>query len=539
MTYNSFVVGTWMAVGYCGLDNSGQVVLNPPDNLDFCFNPAVSQENRPFNTNPLLNNTKNRKYLPAGGDGIKLVTFEFDCPLQDTQGFILFSVRGIAQSSALVANLASPTDVDRVTVDGNIVDPNHIDVFFDDWGYSDLFTTASESGGKKFYLVKLKQDTGARSAFSYHTVMHIRPTGQDGNYNPTQSRWCLYPAIPESWMEFGTSTFKMDIFRMSQLIIFSFNVTEVTKEVETNQGELNQLSTGGLVRADTYQSLIFRLNTLLQVGYPVANCAPRVKGRDTIGYLTNQPVLEKNEVFNWFYYEEGTRGSETFSTWNFEGWNSCSGLLFMESTTMSPTVLRGGENIYRVDWTIDGDDIGTQTVQYPVNVDLLDVGLPSIDDDKSLAYMPTRGTYEALISERGILDFETTRDYFRKTGSFNPTSMADRFYNARRPSGYMVVSSLYPLTNPSITAKERASGLMTNYTTAGGLSISTLDLVYDTGLALSFNIAGAYNTDELKTRTGSTLTPSGDNSGATGIQEGTIFFMYGVAVNSTFTQDPA
>lgn len=593
--YNSLQAGMGISVGYVGWDSNGTFFQKLPyDWSGACDLTQANLDEVIFNIGPSIPLGPDVKYFaPSDNTATELRYFELEIPYRGEeawptggQGFILISMVSWPGADPVPDGTAKfyPADWSWVVYD-EIVDSNHLDLKKTGFRYRDFFSFQAASvepdtGGKHvrlpqplalgsvpislmFKLTPPNLITENPTSFSYHSLMQVRLDGdlsKPGGYSPNRSRVMVYPYLPEDWITqqniYDTLNWRMDVFPMSSATISSIFIDEIPFDERGNNLYTDDIDdyrrietgTGSINSASVYTASINSpITVLAKSGYGAANCNSRVKGGNTVGFLTGVEVLEKNEAFPWNYYDPaitygtipvGTSFSINYSTVNFEGWNQGEGYIWVESTTPSRAELQSDDPVYNIDCLLFGDDqaLGLD-VKYPLSAGR--VGNRGYDAslDRTINTIPFRPSNTADTVAQGV-----SSDLYTKGGSFNTPGMLDRFYNITLPQEYRAIFDLYPLSESVATDFQRASGFTNNYMTAGAVSFNTILLVWQQEQPLA-NISlfnEAYGPFEVKQRGNLEIAgPAGINPGINTIPAGTVFVTYGATYTSLFTPDPS
>jgi hypothetical protein len=599
--YSSLHAGAHISVGYIGWDTEDNYFERLPDDFEEACDPNQSPENKIFNRNPAFPLTESTKYFdPIATTTSNIRCFELEIPYRPGEpwptsgsGFILISI--LTWPGATVIPGAS--NLDRVN-DWNwlfygttgspptsgVLDPNHIDLLVNGFGYRDLYAATAgssqpDTGGKHLRvsgsaaLVSLmykisSPQTGNTTintprAFSYHSMMQIRSEGWEGpskSYSSQRSTNMIYPFLPNDWIDdvqvYSEPGWKLDIFPMSAVNISSIFVDEIpedrfgtnlyTSDISNYRNE--PTTTGAAGSATAYNRNVNDPNTtLLNSPYGASNCNSRVKGNNTIGYLAGVEVLEKNEAFPWSFYDStetygllpvGIYTPLNYSTINFEGWNNGTGYVWMEATTPPRGNILGPDAVYGIDCELDGNPQAINLrVQYPTSAG--QSGRPSYDirQDSSIAYMPFNSLLETPTRRQGISESQ-----FTKAGSFNTPGMLDRYININVLQEYRVTIDLYPMTFVGATYSELYSGFTNNYTTAGAIDPDTINYIWSPvspPIARIQFLNEGYGPFDLTQRgVLEIINRSSESPGISSLPEGSVYVMYGATYTSQLTQDP-
>ena len=602
-SYTSLDAGAHISVGYVGWDETGTYFSKLPSDFTGACDPNQNPEDVIFNINPEFENTPSTKYFaPVATATSNIRYFELEIPYSKVEsfpisgsGFILISI--LTWPGATVIPGAS--DLVRVsdwnwlfygTTGGpptsGVLDPNHIDLLVNGFGYRDLFahnagSTLTDTGGKHLrvsgsgslasLMYKIRSpETGNTTlntprAFSYHSMMQIRAEGWEGpskSYSATRSTHMIHPFLPTDWIGdsevYNEAGWKLDIFPMSCVNISSIFIDEIPVDKAGNNLYTDDIddyvnpptTTGADGSASAYNKNVNEPNVnLLQSPYAASNCNSRVKGNNTTGYLAGFEVLEKNEAFPWNFYDStltyggapiGTYFSINYSTINFEGWNQGTGYLWVETTTPDRRVILGPDPVYGVNCGLDGNDQALNLrVQYPTSAGKTGDPGYSARLDRSIAYMPFNQETRPSTEAQGI-----PADQYIKAGSFNTPGMLDRYINKFVLQPYRVTLDLYPMTNTAVTYSEIVSGFTNNYTTAGGIDNNTIRFIWGESRPesrVSFIAPLSYGPFEVKERGVLLLAGAygdGDVEGVISLPEESVYVVYGASYTSKYTQDP-
>ena len=596
--YTTLDAGAHISVGYIGWDSEDNYFQKLPDDFAEACDPNQSPENRIFNINPDFPDTDSTKYFaPVATSTSNIRYFELEIPYgtfpTSGSGFVLISI--LTWPGATVIPGAS--NLDRVNdwnwlfygttgspPSSGVLDPNHIDLLLNNFGYRDLFAATAgssqpDTGGKHLrvsgsgslaslmYKISSPQ-TGNTTintprAFSYHSMMQIRAEGWEGpskSYSPTRSTHMIFPFLPSDWIDdvqvYSEAGWKMDIFPMSCVNISSIFVDEIPLDRAGNNLYTDDIdnyvnpptTTGADGSATAYNRNVNDPNIkLFESPYGASNCNSRVKGDNTIGYLAGFKVLEKNEAFPWNFYDStetyglapvGIYTALNYSTINFEGWNDGTGYVWMETTSPPRGNIVGPDPIYGIDCELDGNPQAVNLrVQYPTSAGLS--GRPGYDprQDSSIAYMPFNSALSTPTERQGI-----SEDRYTKAGSFNTPGMLDRYININVLQQYRVTIDLYPMTFVGATYSELYSGFTNNYTTAGAIDPDTINYVWSTAsppIARIQFLNEGYGPFDLTQRGVLEITSrSSESPGITSLPEGSVYVVYGATYTSQLTQDP-
>jgi hypothetical protein len=583
---NSFFAGASISVGYVGWDAEGNFFSRRPSDFSEACDPDQLPENIIFNQNPNFPLTSSTKYFaPVATVASPLRYFELEIPYAKLEefprsgtGFILISIITWPGSSAFstAINKVRGVDWDWLIFDG-VVDPNHLILSKTGWRYRDFFSVGSsathaDSGAKHLrvtdvpislmYKIKAPNTVGPTpDNFSYHSMLQFRLEGDVAKgYTPNKSTNMIYPFIPNDWISstaiYNQNNWLLDIFPMASMVIGSVMIDEIpfdrdginlyTDDVDNYVNP--PTTTGADGSAEAYNRNVNSRNVeLLQSPYAASNCNSRVKGRLTYGFLTDVPVLEKNEAFTWSYYDPaitygglvvGQYLSINYSTVNFEGWNQGTGYVWLESSTPERRLIVGPDPVYGIDCELDGNDQALNLqVRYPVSAGK--TGTPNYNArlDRSIAYIPFNPFYEPETAAQGVLP-----DQYLKAGSFNTPGMLDRFYNRQLFQEYRLVFDLYPLLDSAASDESRASGFTNNYTTAGGVDWDTIPLIWDEDLPdtrIQFLNPLGYGPFDIPDRgVLEAASPAADDPGIASLPVSGVYVVYGASYTSKYTQDP-
>jgi hypothetical protein len=576
--------GMGFSIGWISWDANGVKSQILPYDWSGALASDVDDEDVIFNVNPDLPITPYIKYYaPAGSITDPMRIFELEIPFEEGNfrpqgpGFILISVVSFPRSVTVPGGTGLVRGVDwdwfsRSTV----VDPNHIDLTKNNFTYGDNFTDSSGSTrsqtGAKFitvgskplnWMIKLNPPstvTEARSSYSYHSMLQLRPGGQPGNYNSSIGRAMIHPFIPDTYIRgtdyFNEAGWTIDIFSMPVAVITSIYIEESPAIVDGVNIYTNVVdnyffaptSSGSRATAFSLNQFLRNLKSSQESPVSAVPCHNRVKGHLTYGKLASFEVLEKNEAFPWMFYdpddsygvaEPGISFPVNYSSVNIEGFNRAESFIFVESCTPKRRSVTSSSPLFSIDNTLDGDDqaLGLE-ITYPLSVGRQSGLAYDPNKDKTIAYMPFNQAFSTETVEQGIDESQ-----YQKGGSFNTPSMLDRYYNDFIDPSYRVVPDFFPILDPSATEFERASGFTNNYATAGGIAYYTINSIWTTSPTSSSRINfldEAYNTTEVKERGNlEILQVSGTNPGLRGIDTGLIFIVYGSIYSPAFTQDPS
>ena len=553
--------GAAFSIGFAGVDANGVPLYIPPYNFDNFYDLSLPDRDVLFNINPDFRATQSVKYiiswLPASGLDYRLRVVELttnDPRLDGAKGSVLISCVGVPSGFPLpsAANLIHGTSWDFI-----FNDPQHIRLYHNPYRYEDLFSDSpgssnGDTGGKKPWMLFIrKSDNDDFGLLSYHSVMQVRPEGDvasvggpgptTGNYEVDKLRMMVHPFIPDDMFNDVHTSYRLSIHRMPQVIITAITVKTLNTGINL---DISRYSTGVRATGEAVSSLSTAINELLTAPVLITPNQQRVKGHLTVGSLCNEGVLEKHEVTPWMFYDSvstygggsvpGLDLTSSFSSFEFKGHNSAESISIVTSTTPPQEEIKNRNSSYRVDFTVNGDDV---MEIYPVNY-LLPVwnqGLGSyvVENDPSIRKMPL----DTNLVDLGILNGGDVAT-MSAAASFAPMGLADRFYSTFIPQGYRFGGGTsYPIldaSNPFL----RASGFINNYSTAGGLSGDSAQWVFSRTIGPSlFPEPYAAGDSVINRGPMNVLGLGGGFPDLSSIPEGTILFSNLHVLYLTYTPD--
>jgi hypothetical protein len=569
--FNANTAGMAFSLGYVAWGQDSTRVYSPPsDFAEFYDKNQATPYTIIFNINPDFEFDNRTKYVEAATSitsDIKLLNLSIPCQVRRAHGYILISAVSVPTAAVVTGgfDLTNPADFNWITSNNNIYDANHINIFrshssgaLDLFDYNMLFTDNSAStigltGGKKFWLLQFLRPPSNLAPtfpdFSYHTVLQVRARRNlaNGEYSVSSSTVLFQPNIDlptaDNVALLEAPNWELNIFPMAYAIISSiFIKTEVTL------ADIDQepYGTGMPGTASTFNRLVTRLNKAARIQGSSSPCSQRVKGNFTFGSLAAQPATEKNEVFPWLRYNTSeTYGTTTpgelvpinYSSYAFEGWNSYQGIMLADSTTpYSARVTQFAAN-FSLNILLEANSIiDPLFLNYGIRVGANRIPGFDIADDNTIKTIPFDQDNYLDGMAAGI-----TLEQATFGGSFNPCSLADRFCNYLLfPNSYYRIQDLYPIGDIT-TVPLRISGIMNNFTTAGGLDYDTLRTVFPVQLvSSSINKAVAYAASSLANRGQFEVGGLGTTgSGLTQLDNNMIFTFYGTTMSPVFTEDPS
>ena len=569
--FNANTAGMAFSLGYVAWGQDSTRVYSPPsDFADFYDQNQALPYNIIFNINPDFEFNDQTKYVQATPDittNIKLLNLSTRCQVKDAHGYILISAVSLPASATVAGgfDLTNPADFNWITSNNEVYDANHINIFRshssgnpDLFDYDKLFTHNAASsigltGGKKFWLLQFLRPPSNLSPafpdFSYHTTLQVRARRNlaNGEYSVNSSTVLFQPNIDlptaNNVALLEAPNWELNIFFMAYTIISSIFIKSEVTLADVSQ---EPYGTGMPATASTFNRLVAKLNKAARIQGSSSPCSQRVKGKFTFGSLAAQPATEKNEVFPWLRYNTSeTYGTTTpgelvpinYSSYAFEGWNSYQGIMLADSTTPYSARVTQFEANFTLNISLEGNSIiDPLFLNYGIRVGANRIPGFDIADDNTIKTIP--------FDDDNYLDGMATGITLEQAtvgGSFNPCSLADRFCNyILFPNSYYRIQDLYPIGDAT-TIPLRISGIMNNFTTAGGLDYSTLRTVFPVELvSSSINKAVAYGASSLANRGQFEIDGlSTESPGLTQLDNNMIFTFYGTTMSSVFAEDPS
>jgi hypothetical protein len=567
--YNTSTAGMGVSLGYVAWDEDGnRIYEEPSDFADFCDRTATTPI---FELNPDFEFNDRTKYIEAVTDissDIRLINLNMACRATKAHGYVLISMVSRPASITVTGGeeLTRGTDWSWITQDNTVYDANHVRLLRSNsagnlFDYETLFTVNSSStvgttGAKRPWMLQFIRPLaglGTVPVVSYHSLLHLRPflnlSSVEWSYGSSTA--CFHPNInlqvADNLARLEAPGWELSIFPMAYAIISSVFIK--TKATNVRQPDQEPLGTGMPATASSYNLIVSNLNRVAQTQGSSSPCAQRVKGKETLGSLGNTPILEKNEVFPWLRYNKFESYGDSvpgelipidYSSYTFEGWNDMAGIGLADVTTPFFRRVETIEPIYSLEVELDGlNQLNPLRLNYGVQVGLEGQDGYFVENDKTIDTIPLDpNNFLSYTASTGVLFEQALRG-----GSFNPSSLADRFCNfylAFQPEYYRI-RVMYPIIDSSGSNALRFSGAMNNFTTGGALDYSTLQLVFPIDLITgSIEVVDTYSSSGIVPRGSFSITGlSPDSPGLNILDDDQIITFYGFTRSPVFKQDPS